>query len=441
VVPRSPTPAPAPAPGGAVPAWRTELEAIRAAAAERLFALANRAVSGKSKQYSLADECLRAVLDRQPDHKEARRLLGYVPHAGGWATPYAARQLNAGMVQHATFGWVDATWVPHLDKGELEASMIKTSRPPRWLPAEQADRLHAKWKDRWKIATEHFKIETNAPYAKAMAFARHLEPFHDLFTAQLADVIALGIHLPLAQRYQDPNQTGEKPEDLHQIYYFNTKEEYVAYLQPTEGPGIADSLGIYVPPKPGQRRRAPAFFFRDDGGQIEATATLYHEVSHELLFEMAGLGAFQKNAGNYWVFEGLGTYFETVVAGPGGTLEVGGLVGPRIEQARLRLVENREFIPIEQFVAMDQAAFNARVNGGDIHLQYQEAIALAVFLMQAQGRAYREGFLEYVKDAYRGRIKRDVGRSLAEQVGASYKTLDAQFLDYLKGAEAQADAR
>ena len=65
------------------------------------------------------------------------------------------------------------------------------------------------------------------------------------------------------------------------------------------------------------------------------TATLYHEVSHQLLFESAGRRTtIERNVGNYWVFEGLGTYFETLTAEPDGSLRIGGLVGPRIDEAR-----------------------------------------------------------------------------------------------------------
>ena len=88
-----------------------------------------------------------------------------------------------------------------------------------------------------------------------------------------------------------------------------------------------------------------AYFFRDPDGQLPVTATLYHEVSHQLLFETAGPNAYTRNVGNYWVFEGLGTYFETVLPQPDGSLEVGGLAGPRIEAAIRALVGQRTAHP------------------------------------------------------------------------------------------------
>ncbi len=222
---------------------------------------------------------------------------------------------------------------------------------------------------------------------------------------------------------------GERSSDPHLVCYFATKQEYGDFLTPVEGPSIMQSLGIYIPPKPGKGRRVPAFFFRDPKGAIAASATLYHEVSHQLLFELAGPHACDRNAGHYWVFEGLGTYFETVVAAPDGTLRVGGLVGPRIVGAKIRLIDRQEFVPTERLVRLGRNEFN---RDDVVHLHYAEAMALTVFLMQTRSESYRDPFLDYVKDAYRGRLRRDSGRSLDERLGIPYKTLDDQFLDFLR---------
>lgn len=415
-------------PSGTEP-WRAELRTAREAAARSLFALAEQAMSSDLKHYALADDCLRGVIARQPDDAEARRLLGYVPYKGGWATPFVVQMKAKGMVDHSTFGWVPATWVPHLEKGELPAPQTRGQRSARWLPAAEADALRAPWEKAWRIETEHFQIQSNVPLSEAIVFGRQLEMFHDLFCSLLADVLSFDGRLPLAQRFRDKKQTGDRATTPHQVYYFKDKQEYVDFLAPIQ-PGIDQSLGIYIPPGSGKGKRAPAYFFRDPGGQLAATATLFHEVSHQLLFESAGPNAYEKNVGNYWVFEGLGTYFETVEIAADGQVLVGGMVGPRIAEARRRLLMEREYVPIEQLVRLSKGEFN---NDAAIHLYYVESMALAVFLMQAQGRAYREPFLDYVKDAYRGRLRRDTGKSLEDRLGVPYSTLDTQFITYLRG--------
>ena len=128
----------------------------------------------------MADACLRAVLDRDPDHAEARRLLGYVPHDGGWATPFAVEQLKKGMVLHPTYGWVDADWVPHLEQRRAPRTGTTNPKDVRWLPAAEADAQRSSIERGWKITTEHFEILADVPLSEAIGFGRKLEMFHDL---------------------------------------------------------------------------------------------------------------------------------------------------------------------------------------------------------------------------------------------------------------------
>jgi hypothetical protein len=355
--------------------------------------------------------------------------LGYVKYDGGWARPFAVRQTRGGNVNHPVFGWVAADWMSHLDAGFRPAPLGRGQKKVRWLPAREADQLRSNWKNPWQIATEHFEIQTDVPLGEAIEFARRLESFYDLFFTLMADV--MGENLPLARRFRSSSLTGESSYRPHQVFYFASKDEYVEHLRTTAGSEIDQSLGYYNPPRPGKGNRAPAYFFRDPGGQLPVTATLYHEVSHQLLFETAGPNAYTKNAGNYWVFEGLGTYFETVTPQSDGSLEVGGLVGERIAAARQSLAAGR-FLPLTQFLLLDQNSFN---RPDRIHANYQEAMALAVFLMQWNDGGYRDAFLDYVRDAYRGRIKRGTGRALEDRVGQPLRVLENEFRTFLAAAD------
>lgn len=421
---------PSPKGGAGSEAGGPERGAIRLEAAKALFDLALRA-SKPPESYALADECLRGVIERQPDHAEARRLLGYVPHKGGWATPFASKNLADGFVHDRTYGWVRRDWVPHLERGELP----DRSPSKRWLPAAEADALRRDWATRWEITTEHFRIFANVPLNEAISFGRKLEDLHQLFFALMADVIDPS-RLPLAQRFKKPDSkpsaaTAKGP--LYQVYYFATRDEYTDYVRPLLGDNAKTSLGTYFPKKEAPKDYGGiSYFFNDVGGQLDITSTLYHEASHQLLFESAGANNYAQNSGQYWVFEGLGTYFETLQHEPDGALRIGGLVGPRIAQARTRLIDRREFIPIEKFVSFGRARFWGDNGVGDIHLNYAESMALAVFLMQADGGRHREAFLDYVLDAYKGRFRPGAAkRSLEDQLGIGYPELDRQFLDYL----------
>jgi hypothetical protein len=416
--------------------WRARVQEIVSRSSTELFILAQRAAKSDPPSYALASQCVRAVLERQPDHREARRLLGYVPYEGGWARPFAVDQLRLGYVSHPIFGWVLSDWVPHLDRGELPAPPAKGQNKARWLSAAEANGLRANWSPPWRIKTEHFEIQTNVTLDEAISFGRRLEAFHDVFMALLADI--LGDNLPLVRRFKNPSLTGDPGYRPHSIYYFGSKDEYVDYLTPRQGPEIAYSLGFYDPAKSGGNKRLPAYFFRDPNGQLPMTATLYHEVSHQLLFETAGPNGYTKNVGNYWVFEGLGTYFETISPQPDGSIEVGGLVGRRMEEAIRLMADPGRAIPLAEFVDLDQASFNSKDR---IYSHYQQAMALTVFLMRWQQGIYRDAFLDYVRDAYRGRIKHAPGRSLQDRLGQPYTVIDSQLRAFLKIGDDRHGAR
>jgi hypothetical protein len=404
--------------------------AIRRDSAKALFDLARRAADARVGRLGLADELLRAVLDRDPDHAEARRLLGFVAYKNGWATPFAADQLRQNKVLHPKFGWVPPSWVEHLDRGELPGVVFRGDQPTEWLPAAEADALRRDFHQRpWTITTEHFHVRTNVPLDEAIAFGRRLEDYYQLFFSLLADAVGRE-RLPLAQRFANPRQTPRTAARRHEVWYFAERSEYLDFFRQQFGRDESTSLGYTMPPAEARALAVPprSYFYRDRGNPIDATSTLFHEASHQLLFESAGPTRFDRNLGNYWVWEGLGTYFETARIRDDGAIEIGGLVGPRIDEARRRILERGEFVPIGDLVAMGRERFGDDVT---VHRNYAEAMALVVFLMHGQGRAYRDGFLDYVRAAYDGRAGK--GHTLDGHLGVGYLELDRQFLAFLRG--------
>jgi hypothetical protein len=314
-----------------------------------------------------------------------------------------------------------------LDAGQLPAPTRTKTSKVHWLPAEEADQARATGNPPWRITTEHFEILSSVPLSKTITFGRRLEDFFEFFFTVMAD--AVGNDLPLAHRLRDPKLRGSSTYRPHLVYYFATKQQYLDHLRNIAPPDIKESLGYYDPLGRGQKNRKPAYFFLDEEGQIDAIATLYHEVSHQLLFESVGGNFYERNEGNYWVFEGLGTFFETVITNPDGSMEVGGFVGPRIDEAVKRFTGDQVMIPTGLFVGLPKQIFNLPKQ---IYANYQQAMALTLFLMRWNDGIYREAFLTYVRDAVKGTIRANSGRTLQDRLGVPYDTIDAQFLDFLK---------
>jgi hypothetical protein len=435
-------------PKGAAPALPEAARQVRAESAARLRELARRAASPEVERFGLAAECLRAALDRDPDDRETRRLLGYVAtEDGGWATPHAAENRRAGMVLHPVFGWVPGDWPAHLERGELPG-IVAPGRAVPWLPAAEADALRADFARRpWQITTEHFELRTNVPLAEAIRFGRRLEDLHDLFFTLFADLIEPG-RLPLARRFRDPEAWATAGKKRHPVWYFASQAEYLALFRERFGRDEADSLGYFMPASEAARFRQPprSYFFRDEGQGGDTLATLLHEASHQILFEEAGPSAYTRNIGHYWVWEGLGAYFEAIAPQQDGSYLLGRLDGSplstkRAEKLRKELEGRVNFLGIDELTGMGLARYR---NDEVVRSYYGEGMALVVFLMHADRARYRDGFLDYVLDAYRGRFRTGgPGRPLADRLGVPVRELDLAFRAFVRagGVASAAPAR
>jgi hypothetical protein len=383
-------------------------------------------------RYALADACLRAALERPAgrDDPEVRRLLGYVRDGDVWATPFAASQRKAGKVRHEVYGWVPAGWVEHLERGELPGTRFRNGEPAEWLGEGQADALRASFDERpWKITTEHFEVRTNLPLREAIAFERELEGFHDVFFAVLADAIPRE-RLPLASRLGDPKLQPKAVARRSEVFCFANREEYVGYFSREFRRDEQRSLGYYMPPSEAKAYRVPprSHFFHDPGQAIDTRSTLFHEASHQLLFEGAGTAAYARNRGDYWVWEGLGTYFETLGRDADGAWVLGEPRGARLARAPVQLLDRGERVPLEEFLAMGRSRFE---QDATIARNYVQASALAFFLMHGDGGRYRDGFLDYVRAGYAGKLS--AGRGLDWHLGVPLEELDGRFVSFLEG--------
>ncbi len=221
-----------------------EARLVRERTAKALFVLANKTASKTVRRLSIADRCLRRVLARDPNHTEARRLLGYLSYQGGWATPHAVGLLKSGHVLHPKFGWVLADWVTKLDQGKLPSEFDGNGKAKSWLPANEANALHREWQFAWMIDTApHFQIESNVDLDEAVAFGQRLEVFYQFFLSEFADLIGPE-RLPLAQRFDSKKMKPAASPNRFKVSYFAEKAEYVDFLRSKFGRDEKVSLGF-----------------------------------------------------------------------------------------------------------------------------------------------------------------------------------------------------
>ena len=129
-----------------------ELREVRGKYAESLFALAKEAAA--VGQTSLAFQWATEAVRENPDHADARRVLGFEQHGQQWLTNYGVKMLTAGKTWNAKFGWIAADDLPRYEKGERPLNGY-------WVSSKADAARHTEIKAGWQVHTDHFLVTTN----------------------------------------------------------------------------------------------------------------------------------------------------------------------------------------------------------------------------------------------------------------------------------------
>lgn len=400
------------------------LRALESDYADELFRLRQQA--WQSDQISLAWRFVLEALFRNPDHEQARMVLGYVKHEGTWTTPFRKQMLERGNVWHDQFGWVLKQDLPKYLEG------LRRAPDGQWLPADRVAALRADWQNGWEIDSEHFHIKSNHSLERAVEISASLERFHDFFIREFAPVFMT------RQQMQNLFAGGRNTVNSrrHIVHYYRTRDEFKQRLIKKQ-PEAAFSDGIYMPDD------RIAHFFDRPGDEDKVAETMYHEVTHQILSESATktIGVDNWANGDFWLVEGLPCYLESFQPqGRGGS--VGDPKHIRISWARRFLVDEGVYVPLERFTAMTQADFQCAdmPNGAErvkkLQQHYAQAAGVTHFFMHAADGRYRDALIKYLAQIYSAdqRIRQN-NATLAELTGVSFQELDRQYAEYLRGLD------
>ena len=338
----------------------------------------------------MAFEWATEAVRENPDHADARRVLGYEQHNGQWLTSYAKRMVDAGK-----------TWDPRAG----------------WVAADDASKTRKPGKDGWQVRSDNFLVTSNDSQAAAAELAARLERLYQVWRQLFA-----GFSYPereVQQLFAGERSARERHRPFR-VFYHRDKNDYVAALERRQ-PRIAETLGIYFDDS------REAHFFAGDARNV---ATLNHEAVHQLFQETRPAARHVGGDANFWVVEGIATYFETLrehrdpVAGLYYT--IGESSAGRLPAARERLLGENFYVPINELVRLGKDGLQRYP---DLAKLYSQSTALAALLMDGDGGRYREPLVEYLTAVYAGR---DNANSLSEATGESNAELDAAYRRYLE---------
>ncbi len=379
-----------------------------------LYLLARRAIKISP---TFTFELLNILLEINPDHSRARSLRGYVQQGDQWLTPFERDQIRAGKVDHPRFGWLKKSYVKRYEQGERNFM-------GNWITAEKEAEIRRDFRYAWTVRTEHFQIKTNHSLEKGVELGRKLEIFYDYFK----QTFAAFYNSPeqIKQFFESTTGRSKTRSQLYKINHFRNKAEYVKKLI-NRVPQIAITNGLY------QLEDRTAYFYYDP--QANFDATVFHEVTHQLMYESHLKKRDIANHGHFWIIEGIANYtesFRIVQKENRTTYEVGNPRFVRFYWARKRLLEEDYFVPQEQFSRMGRIEYQT---GSTPVLQkrYSQAAGLAHFYMHYKNGIYRNALMVYMAQIYHSspRVQSRV-RGLDLLTGVSYQKLDQQYREYLQ---------
>lgn len=391
--------------------WRTKWQALRDEQADALVPLAMRAAG--EHHSSLAYELVTEAVRENPDHKQARRILGYARYRDAWHTPFEIRQLGASKVWHEKFGWLPKSRVERYEKGQRYYK-------GRWMSAEDEAALRADLEHGWRVESEHYIVTTNHSLEEGVRLSRRLEVLYTLWQQVFAPY--LSGEAELARRFEGRAPRHEPKQ--HNVIYYRTRGEYNDALR-ADQPKIEISLGFYS-----DATRTAYFFAGDD----QESGTVYHEATHQLFHETRSVAADVARHENFWILEGIACYMESL-AEHGGYCTLGGMNAGRMPAARQRVLEDGFYVPLAELVAIGMESLQRDPRIAQL---YSQSAGLADFLMHDRQGRYRDALVRYLEAIYTGRA---TTQTLAELTGTAYDSLDRQYRQFMSQGEAGTAAR
>ncbi|MEX0711816.1 MAG: hypothetical protein WD278_05675 [Pirellulales bacterium] len=403
--------------------WEQEFARLRRQQAERLWTLALEAAD--QRRMSLAYSLVHEVLREDPQHGQARRLLGYKLHDGKWLTTFEQGKARSRQVWHDRFGWLPASHVERYEAGER---LYKG----KWLAAEEEARLRTDIDRGWEVMTEHYLVRTNHSLEEGVRLAARLEALYGAWRQVFVRFYLSDKQLEGLFRSGAPAQTATR---RHLVVYFRDRDEYTRALAARQ-PNIGISTGYYL----ADDRKAYFFVVEPAEGESGPAAgapaarddtNVYHEATHQLFSETKGGVRHPARDANFWVVEAVACYMESLVEGDG-FCTLGGAQAVRLGDARFRLLEDDFYLPLAQFSGFGVQALQRDPR---IAMLYSQAAGLAHFFMHYDQGRYRDALVDYLLAIYSGRDRQS---TLPELTATSFDELDRQYRDFIAATAAAA---
>ncbi len=393
---------------------QNELRRVLRKHAIEIYKISQRLI--KAGHPSYAYFLVREVIRYDSDNKSARRLLGYVRKGDSWVTPYAAQMYRNNYVWHKQFGWLKKSRVAQYEKGQRYYR-------GRWMSVAKETAARQDFRHAWQIRTDHYLVKTNHSLEKGVEIATKLEEFYQHFFQVFIGFFNSPEQMAKLFDKGSRSRSG-RLKNLYEVHYYRTRDEYNRKLiHKISRINITD--GLYF------TTDRTAYFYHDP--KQDKTHTLYHEATHQLLYESIKQERRVAYTRDFWLLEGIACYMESFQK-KDGEISLGNPEYNRFREAGYRFLVNRYYIPLEKLSAIPSEDYKSHP---EIRKNYSQSAGLVKFFMEYKDGLYRDALIQHLSNIYKGE---GAGRirypTLAELIGVKYQILDRQYGEFILKEEA-----
>jgi hypothetical protein len=175
-------------------------------------------------------------------------------------------------------------------------------------------------------------------------------------------------------------------------------------------------------------------FFYDPDADTESS--LYHEATHQILFELQAVPHEIGIDANFWVVEGLACYMESFRQ-QDGQVTIGTPSNIRFYWAQRRLVDENFYAPLGQLSQLGRVRFQ---NSTSLRQLYSQSSGLTHFFLHYHDGLYRDALIEHVLGIYGPPPRRGTIPGLDRLTGVSFPELDQQYRSYISELDTEEKA-
>lgn len=331
-------------------AWVRHFETARKRHAEYWFQACRREAEAGNEL--TAYRYLWRVLRENAAHAEARRILGRL----ALATTSSKPQVRRSSGKHPAFGW----------------------------PGNSYER----------VESAHFLLTSRASTKETLALAIKLERFYALWSQ-----VFFPLWSPpglLKARLLGSVSPFENQRQID-VLLLKDKSDYIAALDAREA-NIGVSVGYYNP------ATKTSYFYPGDS----LDATLFHELTHQLLAETTRINAVSdlSQGSDFWMIEGVAIYMESLWQSAN-YWTLGGWESPRLQTARYRAIRDGFWIPWDQYHSSTMEQWKQDPNIANL---YSQAAGVTHVILDGMGsirqsQDRREQFIQSLVSVYQGQPK------------------------------------